>query len=687
MKFIQTNVTTRNVDSAQFPLVTIGLPVFNGAATLAAALETLVRQDYPNLKIIISDNASTDGTLAICEEFACKDSRIRIIRKQVNEGAVVNFRTVLDAAEGQFFMWAAADDYWYPQFISRLLPELQADPSAGVALCAVDRRFPDGSLFDLIRFTGNNNPNGMGHLRLLSKILSGAKYNLFIYGLFRTPLLQRAMQCFPEVLGGDRQFICQLALACRFTYVDDVLLTRTHQPKNADAYMRTMGQRGTLRLQLLSFADMTLRSDVIPWWRKAWLPVALTQYFIFGIRQKRTTFASLSMMKRIARKYYLSPGFLAKVIGFLVLVIAFLSLLAYLGVMSSGASATISWVTLLLVVFGLLNRRWIIQSQKTLQQGLADSRQEQNQAKEAYLVLLKESHLTRGQLNALMSFIEESKALNKNPIHEQLAGLSAEDKLSLAESFSVRAKLDYSATPIYLLLNSISEYPRRLACQKEPWTVKWIETYVKEGDVLFDVGANVGAYSLIAAMVTKGNARIFAFEPAFFNYPALCRNVLTNNCQDSIVTFPFALSKSTHLDYFNYADMKAGSALHTLGEQIDYRGDSFDAEYRQPVIAYSLDDMVHLFNIPVPNHIKIDVDGTEMDVLMGAEKTLDNPCVISMMVEISERRAPASTIMSFLQPKGWSLAERYDRPGKPGQSDVSYLLLLHGKSHYCPVKS
>lgn len=274
------------MNSALFPLVTIGLPVFNGAATLAAALETLVRQDYPNLQIIISDNASTDGTLAICEEFAARDSRIHIIRKLSNEGPVENFRTVLNAAKSEYFMWAAADDYWHPQFISRLLPLLRSDPRIGVAMCAVERCYPDGSHFDMIRFSGSRNPNGMGHLKLVNIIMSGAKFNLFIYGLFRTNLLQRAMQQFPDVLGGDRQFICQIALACRFAYVDEVLHTRTHHPNHEDDYRAILGNKGTLRRQLLSFANMLLNSRVIPWWRKGMIPWILIQYLHFSFKQK-----------------------------------------------------------------------------------------------------------------------------------------------------------------------------------------------------------------------------------------------------------------------------------------------------------------------------------------------------------------------------------------------------------------
>ncbi|WP_299157315.1 glycosyltransferase [Accumulibacter sp.] len=366
--------TSSRSDLAGCPLVTIGLPVFNGAATLGAALETLVQQDYPNLQIIVSDNASTDGTLAICERFAQRDARIRLIRKPVNEGAVANFRTVLDAADSPYFMWAAADDYWYPRFISRLLPALENDPAAGVAMCAVDRRLPDGSVFDTIRFSGDKDPNGKGHLWLLSKILSGAKYNLFIYGLFRTTLLQRAMRYFPEVLGGDRQFICQMALACRFAYVDEILLTRTHQTKNAGAYLEEMARKGILRQQLLSLLTMVLRSNVIPWWRKLCLPAALLKYLAFGIRQKHSV--NLNMIKNLARALYLSPR------SFLALIAVFFAAglvawrLAVTGVVSTEWSLGALLFPGLLVAAVLLLRRWIIHSQKSVAREVFDNAQE-----------------------------------------------------------------------------------------------------------------------------------------------------------------------------------------------------------------------------------------------------------------------------------------------------------------------
>src|SRR5947209_1057476 len=122
---------------AETPLVSIGLPVYNSERTLARAIESLLAQDHANLELIISDNASTDGTRAVCAHYAQQDSRIRYIRNATNIGMNANFFQVLQAARGPFFMWAAADDAWAAGFISRLLKELERFPSAAVAMSAV----------------------------------------------------------------------------------------------------------------------------------------------------------------------------------------------------------------------------------------------------------------------------------------------------------------------------------------------------------------------------------------------------------------------------------------------------------------------------------------------------------------------------------------------------------------------
>ncbi len=116
------------------PLVSIGMPVYNGAKHLREALESLRAQTYRDFEIFISDNASTDATPEICAEYAKKDSRIRYVRQKENIGAIRNFGFVKREACGTYFMWAAHDDRWDPKFIETCLGALEADPSRVLAM-------------------------------------------------------------------------------------------------------------------------------------------------------------------------------------------------------------------------------------------------------------------------------------------------------------------------------------------------------------------------------------------------------------------------------------------------------------------------------------------------------------------------------------------------------------------------
>src|ERR1035437_6848500 len=92
------------------PKVSIGMRVYNGGKYIRRALASLLAQTFTDFELIISDNASTDGTEAICREYAAGDPRIRYVRQGENLGAMANFRFVLNEAGGEYFMWAAHDD-------------------------------------------------------------------------------------------------------------------------------------------------------------------------------------------------------------------------------------------------------------------------------------------------------------------------------------------------------------------------------------------------------------------------------------------------------------------------------------------------------------------------------------------------------------------------------------------------
>jgi glycosyltransferase involved in cell wall biosynthesis len=106
------------------PLVSIGMPVYNGERFIQQAVDSLLAQDYKYFELIISDNASADRTADICKSYAAKDARVRYYHNEENSGPVANFNRVLECAGGEYFMWAACDDLWEPTYISTLLQSL-----------------------------------------------------------------------------------------------------------------------------------------------------------------------------------------------------------------------------------------------------------------------------------------------------------------------------------------------------------------------------------------------------------------------------------------------------------------------------------------------------------------------------------------------------------------------------------
>src|SRR5579862_7896404 len=107
------NVHLRN------PLVTVGIPTFNRLETLQRAVKSVLAQDYPNLELVISDNASTDGTLAWLQKIAAEDSRVRYFRQSSNLGATANMNSVLRRARGSLCMLMGDDDWLEPSYVSR----------------------------------------------------------------------------------------------------------------------------------------------------------------------------------------------------------------------------------------------------------------------------------------------------------------------------------------------------------------------------------------------------------------------------------------------------------------------------------------------------------------------------------------------------------------------------------------
>jgi FkbM family methyltransferase len=189
---------------------------------------------------------------------------------------------------------------------------------------------------------------------------------------------------------------------------------------------------------------------------------------------------------------------------------------------------------------------------------------------------------------------------------------------------------------------------------KEPWTVRWLEEHVRDGDVVYDIGANVGPYTLIAAKLGR---RVVAIEPAYASFAALCENVIVNGVGEQVAPLAVTLGSRTRLGVFNYSDVESGAGLHSADDAPSLlRG--MRVAYRQPVLVYRLDDLVEQFSLERPNHLKLDVDGAELDVLRGAERILSSRELRSLMVEVNEDETDA--VVGLLASHGLELRQRHD---------------------------
>jgi len=179
--------------------------------------------------------------------------------------------------------------------------------------------------------------------------------------------------------------------------------------------------------------------------------------------------------------------------------------------------------------------------------------------------------------------------------------------------------------------NHLCHYRAESFSTKEPDTLEWIET-IPEGSVLWDVGANVGLYSIYAAKQRK--CRVYAFEPSVFNLEVLARNIFANNLQDFVTIVPVALTDELGVNLFQMTSTNWGGALSTFGKEVDQNGQEITPIFEYRTVGVSMSDAVSRLGIPCPNFIKIDVDGIEHFVLKGGHDVLKE--VDSVLVEIND---------------------------------------------------
>ena len=185
---------------------------------------------------------------------------------------------------------------------------------------------------------------------------------------------------------------------------------------------------------------------------------------------------------------------------------------------------------------------------------------------------------------------------------------------------------------------------------KEPWTLEWVASF-KPGEILVDCGANVGMYTIWAAATRR--TRVYAFEPESQNYALLNRNIQINELQGLVKAYCMGLSDKAGLFDLHMADMRVGGSCHSVGEALDFRHEPLHTLFVQGCSASALDDLVESGSIPVPNHLKIDVDGFEPKVIAGARKTLARSEMQSLLIETNQNLAAHMEMVRELNSMGF----------------------------------
>jgi glycosyltransferase involved in cell wall biosynthesis len=228
--------------------VAIGMPVWNGEKFLPEAIESILGQTYGDFELVISDNASTDGTAEICCTYAKREPRIRYLRQEKNIGAAPNHNEVLRRSSGRYFKWACHDDVLAPEFIHECVKVLDRDEAIAVCCPATvlinedgsPLRYspPDKGMVDsygtVWRFQKNMSLTLADPAERFAAVLCNMDWCFEIYGLIRRSALEQISRM-PSYYGGDKVLLADLSLIGRYHLLEAPLLYRRCHPAQSSS--------------------------------------------------------------------------------------------------------------------------------------------------------------------------------------------------------------------------------------------------------------------------------------------------------------------------------------------------------------------------------------------------------------------------------------------------------------------
>jgi FkbM family methyltransferase len=235
-------------------------------------------------------------------------------------------------------------------------------------------------------------------------------------------------------------------------------------------------------------------------------------------------------------------------------------------------------------------------------------------------------------------------------------GIGFTSRLANALNKTLRYRYnDQQGETVFYTPNALALWRAKTFLTKEPDTIEWMNGF-DDNEVFWDIGANVGCYTLYAGAMRS--IKTMAFEPSPANFPLLVKNIELNQASDIVSAFPIALSNKTQIADLNMTTTDAATAHSTFGENRNQFGQDFTPVYKHTMIGYSVDDFIKQFECDIPNHIKIDVDGIEDLIIEGAQKTLKNTAVKSVLIELNiEPNDYDQRVISMLVKAGFKISQ------------------------------
>lgn len=205
-------------------------------------------------------------------------------------------------------------------------------------------------------------------------------------------------------------------------------------------------------------------------------------------------------------------------------------------------------------------------------------------------------------------------------------------ELSIPDFVDSQQRQEYQSIKFYTP-NKAAKWRVDTFYTKEPDTINWINSF-ETRDILIDIGANVGMYSVYAA-AARGVV-VIAVEPESQNYALLNGNIFLNHLDDKIIAFPYAISDHNSLEILNLTRWGAAGSCHAAGDPIGFDGSKFSPVFKQGVISVSLSQLINNFSLNSDCHLKIDVDGIEDRIINGSKELFKERFFKTLLVEINQ---------------------------------------------------